>query len=168
MGCIYIVRSLVTSVLIYGSIFSLKVTHIGKEDTELSEYQDESASILLTPKKYLIPFFILFLPVIASIIIASTRHEFSFFYFLIPGVWCYGVGCLLIKGICNGRISDSHGTAIRSKSPIRFWGKISVWFLFYLFATAFPIGYAIQEHNNVETEHLATQDPGEFLTCCEN
>jgi hypothetical protein len=102
-------------------------------------------SLLLAPKRHLVPFIIIFLPVVASVVAASMIHEFSFFYILIPGFWCYGVGGFILDGLFAGRISDNHGTAVRGGSPFRFWGKIGIWSLFYLFTAAYPIGFALQE-----------------------
>ena len=106
---------------------------------------------LLAPLRHSIPFAIIFLPVVASIIAASMIHKFSFFYLVIPGFWCYGVGGLILDGVFGGSFSDNYGTALRSKSPIRFWGKIGIWSLFYILAAAFPIGFALQEHEKTTT-----------------
>ena len=128
-----------------GSLFGLKVIQCGSEQDDLADYHPAAHSPLLAPKQHLIPFLIIFLPVVGSVIAASVIHEFSFFYLLIPGFWCYAVGGFILDGIFGGSMSDNHGTALRSKAPFRFWGKIGIWSLFYLFAAAFPIGYACQE-----------------------
>ncbi len=141
-----------------GSIFGLEVIRSGSEEDDLSDYKEESASLLLTPKRHPLLFIVLYLPVVASIIVATIIHEFTVFYLLIPGVWCYGVGCFIIEGIYKGSMSDNHGTALRSKSPVRFWGKIGIWFLFYVFATAFPIGFAMQEHSKADTEQFCSSN----------
>ena len=106
---------------------------------------------LLVPLRHSVPFAIIFLPVVASIIAASIIHKFSFFYLLIPGFWCYGVGGFILDGVFGGSFSDNYGTASRSKSPIRFWGKIGIWSLFYILAAAFPIGFALQERDRATT-----------------
>ena len=123
------------------------------------KYQEASAPLLLTPKKHPFPFMALYLPVIGSIIAASFIHKFSFFYLLIPGLWCYGVGCFIINGLYSGSMSDNHGTALRLKSPVRFWGKIGIWFLFYLFAMVYPIGFAMQEHHKMHTGQIILSHP---------
>ncbi|MFZ2807863.1 MAG: hypothetical protein WAZ60_15865 [Desulfosalsimonadaceae bacterium] len=39
------------------------------------------------------------------------------------------------------------GAAFRSKEPIRFWSKIAIWSLFYVFAVVLPIVFAIKKQN---------------------
>ncbi len=134
-----------------GSLFGLKAIKSGSDEDELADYHPNSRSPLLAPWRHFIPFVIIFLPVIASIVVASLIHEFTFFYLLIPGVWCFAVGGFILDGIFGGSMSDNHGTALRSKSPFRFWRKIGIWSLFYVFAAAFPIGYALQEKSKAAT-----------------
>ena len=83
----------------------------------------------------------MFLPVVLSIAAATMIHRFSFFYLLIPGFWCYCVGCFILDGVFSGR----YGNRSRANAPIRFWGNIAIWSLFYIFAAYFPIGFAKQE-----------------------
>lgn len=128
-----------------GRLFGMQVTRTGTEDDDLADYRPDNASPLLAPKRHPVPFAIIFLPVVASIVVASVIHEFSFFYLLIPGFWCHAVGGFILDGIFSGSMSDNHGTALRARMPIRFWGKIAIWSLAYIFATVFPIGYALQE-----------------------
>ncbi|QQL44559.1 hypothetical protein [Sulfuriroseicoccus oceanibius] len=102
-------------------------------------------SPLLAPMRHWFAFSIIFSPVVASVIAASVIHRFSFIYLLIPGFWCYAVGGFIIAAIASGQISDNQGTATRTQSPLRFWSKVGLWSLFYLFAAASPIGIALQE-----------------------
>jgi hypothetical protein len=130
-----------------GRLFGLQVIHSGSVDDELSDCPTAPGSILLAPKRHLVPFIIIFLPVVASIVAASLIHEFNFFYIVIPGFWCYAVGGFILDGVFSGSMSDNHGTAVRGRSPVRFWCKIGIWSLFYVFATTFPICFAIQERD---------------------
>ena len=141
-----------------GRLFGLRAIRPGSADDDLAEYPVSTSSPLLAPKRHLVPFIIIFLPVVASVVAASVIHEFSFFYILIPGFWCYAAGGFILDGIFSGSVSDNHGTAVRRRSPIRFWGKIGIWSLFYIFAMAFPIGFAIQESNKQKT--TSEQDGG--------
>lgn len=125
----------------------LRAIRPGSVDDDLAECPVSPGSPLLAPKRHLVPFLIIYTPVVASVVAASVIHRFSAFYILIPGFWCYGVGGFILEGIFSGRMSDNEGTVQRDRSPIRFWGRIGIWALFYLFATAFPIGYAIQERD---------------------
>lgn len=134
-----------------GRISGLQAVRPGSVDDELTEHPASMDSLLLAPKRHLLPFSIIFLPVVASVVTASMIHKFSFFYILIPGFWCYAVGGFILDALFSGNVSDSHGTAIRRGSPIRFWSKIGIWSLFYLFAAAFPVGFAIQESNKQKT-----------------
>ena len=97
-------------------------------------------------------FVLLFAPVMGSITAASVIYKMSLFYILIPGVWCFVMGCFLIDGVVKGTITDNHGTAVRAEAPIRFWVKIGIWTLGYLFAAFFPVGYALQERHRAEAE----------------
>jgi hypothetical protein len=114
------------------------------------------------------PLMWLMLPVLISVIISSVIYRFSFFYILIPGFWCYVVGDMLVNGIKTGSLSDNHGTAIRSKQSIRFWGKFALWTCAYIFATSFPVGYAIQERNKGKLTEPGNREvretPAENLT----
>lgn len=134
----------------FGSLFGLKAIRRGTKEDGLSDYKGETVSLIHTPKRHVVPFMIIFSPVAASIITASIIHRFSFFYLLIPGFWCYGVGCMIIEALHSGSMSDNHGTALRVKTPFRFWSKLGVWFLFYLFALIAPVGFALQEHHKVK------------------
>ncbi len=137
---------------------ALRAIRPGSVDDDLAECPASPGSPLLAPKRHLVPFLIIYIPVVASVVAASVIHRFSAFYLLIPGFWCYGVGGFILDGIFSGRFSDSGGTVGRRRSPIRFWGRIGIWSLFYLFAMAFPIGYAIQERHKAEVP--SRQDAG--------
>ncbi len=128
-----------------GRIFGLQAIRTGSAEDDLAESPASPGSPLLAPKRHLVPFVIIFLPVVASVVTASMIHKFSFFYILIPGFSCYALGGVILDALFSGSASDNHGTALRSRSPVRFWGKIGIWSLFYLFAAAFPISFAIQE-----------------------
>lgn len=115
--------------------------HADKAVEEAEELEVNSESPLRAPLRHPIASAVIFLPVVGSIIAASVIHRFSFFYLLIPGFWCYGVGGFILDGIFSGR----YGNHSRSRAPIRFWGNIAIWAFFYLFAAFFPIGFALQE-----------------------
>ena len=97
-------------------------------------------------------FVLIFAPVMGSITAASVIYKMSLFYILIPGVWCFAIGCYLIDGVVKGNITDNHGTAVRAEAPLRFWLKIGIWSLAYIFAACFPVGYALQERHRAEAE----------------
>ena len=144
-----------------GGLFRLKAIQCGSDEDELADYHPDSHSPLLAPKRHWIPFLIIYLPVVGSVIAASAIHKFMFFYLLIPGFWCFAVGGVILDGIFSGSISDNHGTALRSKSPFRFWGKIGIWSIAYLLAAAFPIGFALQERakNAINSEQGGAGQP---------
>ena len=73
--------------------------------------------------------------------------------------WCYAVGGFILDGIFSGSVSDNQGTVVKSRSPIRFWGKIGLWTLFYIAAAAFPIGFAVQESGKEKAESERTVAP---------
>lgn len=112
-----------------------------REDEPVEETMVESGSPFLVPKRHPVAFALTILPVAASIIAASVIHEFSFFYLIIPGFWCFGVSCFTLEAVFSGR----YGSHTRSRQPIRFWGNIAIWSMFYVFAAYFPIGFAKQE-----------------------
>lgn len=134
-----------------GRLWGLQAIRPGSGEDELADCPPVPDSPFLAPKRHLVPFIIIFLPVVASVVTASVIHEFKFFYILIPGFWCYVVGGVILDGIFSGCVSDNSGTAVRRRSPIRFWGKIGIWSLFYLFAAAVPIGVAMQESGKPKT-----------------
>lgn len=130
-----------------GFLSGMKMIKRGEHDDEEESADDHplSDSPLRAPLRHLVPFLIIFSPVVAAVIAASVIHEFSFFYLIIPGFFCYAVGGLILNAIYHGSLSDNHGTALRSRSPIRFWAKVAIWSIAYLFAAVFPIGFALQE-----------------------
>lgn len=128
-----------------GRVFGLKVIEPGSEEDDLADYRPGEESPLKMPGRYPYAFAMLFLPVVGSIIAGSMIHEFSFFYVLIPGFWCFAVGCFLMDAFARGSVSDNSGTAMRSRAPFSFWGKIVLWFAFYVLAATFPVGFGIQE-----------------------
>ncbi len=137
-----------------GRLGALRAIRPGSVDDDLADCPATPGSPLLAPKRHLVSFVIIFLPVVASVFAATVIHKFSIFYILIPGFWCYAVGGFILDGIFSGCLSDSGGTTTRGRTPIRFWGIIGIWSLFYIFAAVFPIGYAIQESNkqNITSE----------------
>ncbi len=141
-----------------GRLGALRAIRPGSVDDDLAECPASPGSPLLAPKRHWVPFLIIYLPVVASVVAASLIHQFYAFYILIPGFWCYGVGGFILDGLFSGRFSDNGGTVGRRRSPIRFWWGIGIWSLFYLFAAAFPIGYAIQERDKAKVPGM--QDLG--------
>jgi hypothetical protein len=94
------------------------------------------------------PFFfaMLYTPAIISVVASCLIYR-PHPGFLIPLVWCFFVGSFLIKGITDGQLTDNHGTAFRLKTPLRFWGKVTIWSVAYIFAMIWAIGFALQENN---------------------
>lgn len=119
------------------------------KDIPKRRYLNSCFSVLRTHTRWCI---LLFAPVVCSVIAASIIHRMSLFYIVIPGVWCFVMGCFLIDGVVKGAITDNHGTAVRAKAPLRFWLKIGIWSLAYIFAACFPVGYALQERHRAEAE----------------
>lgn len=146
-----------------GSLFGLRAVRRGSAEDDIAECPASPGAPLLAPKRHPVPFLILYIPVVASVVAASVIHEFSFFYILIPGFWCYAVGGFILDGIFSGSVSDNHGTAARRGSPVRFWGKIAIWSVFYLLAAAFPVGFAIQEKHKQQTAS-SQEDAGQRTT----
>jgi hypothetical protein len=132
-------------------LLGLKVVHCGTEDDDLRDFKEDHKPSLRIPAKHPLTFAIIFVPVIATIAVGSYLHEFTFFYLVIPGFWCYGIGSMLLQAIYSGAISDNHGTALRSRSPARFWSKFAIWALFYLIGAAVPIGFALQARNEAQS-----------------
>lgn len=139
--------------------FSLKAIRVGSEEDVLRDCPPPSENVLTIPRKYPLPFALLFLPMVATVVVASVIDQFRFFYLLIPGFFCYGVACCLIEGYVMGRLSDNSGTVVHSREPFRFWRKAGVWLLVYLFATVAPIGFAIQEREKTLTGNAAQTSP---------
>lgn len=140
-----------------GRISGLKKGESYPDEEEDDEPDKTPYGILSIPKRHPIAFCIVFAPVVGSIIAASVIHRFSIFYIIIPGFWCYVVSSLVLHSIFSGKITVNHRTLSRKRTPIRFWGSILPWALFYLFAAVFPIGYARQESNK-ERESLVHAD----------
>lgn len=105
---------------------------------------DKTKQFLSIPKRHPLAFAALYIPVIISVIVSSAIYRFTFAYCL-PMLWCFIVSLFLIQGVIAGELTDNHGTAIRRQAPIRFWAKVSFWSVFYLFAIAWCIGFALQE-----------------------
>ena len=144
-----------------GRIGPLQTTTAKSEIDEWTKCKPTCKSPLHAPLLYRVPFAILFLPVVGSIVAASVIHQFSFFYLLIPGFWCYAVAGFMLEAIYAGYYNTRQGRIVRRKAPIRFWGVIGLWALFYLFATAFPIGYAKQESRKekAQIEQISAPEP---------
>lgn len=128
----------------------LQAIRPGSEDDDLAECPPPTKEILKLPLRHPLPFLALFLPVIGSIAASAVIHEFTFFFLLVPGFWCYAVACFLLDALFTGRIQDNTGTSLRSKSPFRFWWECAIWALAYLFALSFPVGFALQERGRAE------------------
>ena len=81
----------------------------------------------------------------ASVVAACLIHRFSWFYLLIPGVWCLLVGTMQWRSLQTGVIEDNTGRVMRRHHPFRFWCKFAIWTVAYLFAASVPVFYALQE-----------------------
>jgi hypothetical protein len=124
--------------------------------SSISIYKANRNPFLFVPLTYPIAFFVAFIPAVAAIVFASVIYKFEAFYFIVPGVWCYGVSVLCIHDVYRGKIRFRSGRIVsRVKSPIEFWFNIGIWVLFYLFAVAFPIGYSLQERSKNNSEQVA-------------
>jgi len=115
--------------------------------------------LMMTPRRHPVACTLIYAPVVASVVAASIIHEFSIIYVIVPGFWCYAIGAMLVEAIQRGRIADDQGSAVRSKQPIRFWLKASIWIFGYLFATWFPIGFALQESGKEEIKSETRVSP---------
>lgn len=118
------------------------------DPSEWEENQKDGAGfkrLMSTPRRYPVACTLIYAPVAGSVVAASIIHEFSYFYIIIPGFWCYVIGAMLVEAIKRGRIADNHGSAVHIKQPVRFWLKASIWIGGYVFAACFPIFYALQE-----------------------
>jgi hypothetical protein len=150
--------------VMFGKIGPLKIldqdsADEGEDPSDWEENQKDVTGfkrLMTTPKRHPVACTLVYAPVVASIVAAGIIHEFSLFYVLIPGFWCYAIGAMLIEAIKRGRIEDNHGSAVRSRQPIRFWVKTSVWIAGYAFATCFPVVFAIQESRK-DTSRLEKQ-----------
>ena len=96
-----------------GSLFGMRTIKIDSDEDDLAHPYLYPGSPLTTPKRHLIPFLVIFLPVVASVVIASVIYKFIFSGILVL-CFCYFVGGFLIEGIYSGRISDNH----RSESVV--------------------------------------------------
>ncbi len=104
-----------------------------------------TGSPLKAPLWYPKSFAVIFAPVLVSVVAASWIHQFSFFYIIIPGFWCYGVGSFSLHSLMSGEVSMNGRDIMRSESPIAFWLSMIPWIPFYAFALVFPVGFALQE-----------------------
>lgn len=98
------------------------------------------------------------LPGIVSLVVATLVYRFSPVY-LMPLAWYCLVGMFLIHGIYEGRLADNHGTAVRQKTPVRFWLKASVWGMGCLFALACPVVFALQERSKEKSSEPVPAQP---------
>lgn len=125
----------------------------------------EEGTILSVPLRHPIAFAILYLPAIMAIIAASMIGPFVLFYLLIPSVWCFGVAATILNDIFSGKMrfggTGWSATIMRGKAPMRYWGTIGIWAAAYLFAIAFPIGYAFQERAKQSTRSEQGVAPGD-------
>jgi hypothetical protein len=139
-----------------GRLSGLKIIRPGTDEDDMADFYENPGSPLTAAKRYPVAFCIIFSPVVFSIIFALLIHEFSFSFILILLI-SYALGGVLLDAIYSGKMSDNHGTAHRKRNPIRFWGKVGIWSFAYLFVTAFPIGFALQESKK-ERESLMHAD----------
>lgn len=129
-----------------------------EEDDDPGEWEENQKDatgfkrLMMTPRRHPVACTLIYAPVVASVVAASIIHEFTFMYLIVPGFWCYAIGAMLVEAIKRGRIADNQGSAVLSKQPVRFWMKASIWIFGYLFATWFPIGFAIQESGKEEVK----------------
>jgi len=112
---------------------------------------DETKAFFSVAKRHPVFFALLYFPAIISVVAACMIYR-PYPGFLFPLAWCFLVGSFLIKGITDGQLTDNHGTAFRLKTPIRFWIKVTIWSVAYIFAMVWAIGFAVQEKNKKETE----------------
>lgn len=117
---------------------------------------EETKAFYSVPKRHPFVFAFVYLPVVGSVLLSSQIYRFTFAYCL-PLLWCFFVSLFLIDGVEKGQLTDNLGTAIRHQTPIRFWGKVSLWSAFYLFAIAWCIGFAMQERSKEMTESSRAQ-----------
>ena len=142
-----------------GRLGRLQVIRSDSEEDDLADYCPDDSSPFMGPVRHFISSAIFFLPVIASIIVASVIYKFTFVYIILAFISC-AFGGIVLNGVSSGCISDNHGTALRSKSPSRFWRKFAIWFLFYILTAGFPVLYALEERDKtaVSSEHAPVRD----------
>ena len=104
----------------------------------------ETKVFLSTPKRHPLVFAAVYIPVVCSVLISSAIYRFTFAYCL-PLLWCFFVSLFLIDGVKKGQLTDNHGTAIRHRTPFRFWSKVGIWSAFYMFAIVWCFGFAMLE-----------------------
>ena len=89
-------------------------------------------------------FWIAFTPMILSSVASIAIYRFCFASWF-PAVWGFVVCGFLVQSMRTGCLDDNAGPTFRSRQPVKFWFRILLWTLGYLFALSFPIGYARQE-----------------------
>lgn len=96
-------------------------------------------------------FWVLFGLSVASVAGGVVIHEFSFSTVLGP-LWCFLVASMLVQSLSTGRLDDNAGPTFRSRQPVKYWARTTVWFLAYAFAVYMPVGVALQERGNAEAK----------------
>lgn len=99
----------------------------------------ETRELFAVPKRHPIAFTLLYLPVVASVAIASFVYRTTLSYNTVPLLWCFFVNLFLIRGLYSGELTDNSGASSRKRTPIRFWGKVVFWSAAYMLAMALPI-----------------------------
>lgn len=94
-------------------------------------------------------FWVLFGISVLSALCGVAIHEFSFLTVFGP-LWCFLVASHLVQTLSTGCLDDNAGPTFRSRQPLKFWVRTTVWFLAYVFAAFMPVGHALQEKGKME------------------
>ena len=96
-------------------------------------------------------FWVLFGVSVVSAVCGVVIHEFSFFTVFAP-LWCFFVASPLVQTLRTGCLDDEAGPTFRSRQPVKFWLRSAFWCLGYCFAVYLPIGYALQERDELKAK----------------
>ncbi|GAA5496330.1 hypothetical protein Rhal01_02513 [Rubritalea halochordaticola] len=121
------------------------------DEDYLADDRPRYRSILHVPFCHPVAFGLLYFPVVGVIIAAAVIHQFSWFYLLIPGFFCYFLSGFILESLFTGKMTDKGETITRAYSPFRFYSSLCSWLGVYLFALAFPVGFALQESKKEQT-----------------
>lgn len=88
---------------------------------------------------------------VVSVLCGVVIHTFSFATVFSP-LWCFFVASHLVQTFRSGCLDDNAGPTFRSRQPVKFWLRSAIWCLGYGFAVYLPIGYALQERDELKAK----------------
>ena len=88
---------------------------------------------------------------VMSAVCGVVIHEFGFMT-VFPPLWSFFVASHLVQTFRSGCLDDNAGPTFRSRQPVKYWLRSAFWCLGYCFAVYLPIGYALQERDELKAK----------------